>query len=223
MIKNEQLDFFFFHINKCGGTSVREILRQIPGSIDAKELQLYKHTEIKFLPEITQTNVFTMVRNPWERFHSMYYDIKKRFGSMAVAETKNLEYKAWYRRLHNDVLSRTFSDWILNGVYIHPAEKYYNHNPLNTLRKSMSYYIEGCDTIKVFKLEEKKDPQDYVDEYAKQFDKIKSALNLSYNSFARTSSAQHKKAAQEIWKRCNEAGLKQGRRRNTEPSIRPGG
>ncbi len=55
-------------------------------------------------------------------------------------------------------------------------------------------------------IEEGKDPQDYVDEYAKHFDAIKTTLHLSYNSFTRTSSEQHKKAAQEVWRRCESAG-----------------
>lgn len=51
-------------------------------------------------------------------------------------------------------------------------------------------------------LDQKKDPQDYVDEYAAKFDALKEALDLSYTNFLRTSSPQHKKAAQEFWKRC---------------------
>lgn len=61
---------------------------------------------------------------------------------------------------------------------------------------------------KIYKraLEEKKDPQDYVDEYAGKFGKLKSALNLSYNNFIRTTDSHHKKAAQEIWDRCLKNG-----------------
>lgn len=51
-------------------------------------------------------------------------------------------------------------------------------------------------------LEEKKDPQDYVDEYAKKFNNLKQALNLSYNNFIRTTDPHHIKAAQEMWRRC---------------------
>lgn len=62
--------------------------------------------------------------------------------------------------------------------------------------------------IKIYRaaLEQKKDPQEYVDEYAAKFDALKEALNLSYTNFLRTSSPQHKKAAQEFWKRCLENG-----------------
>jgi methionyl-tRNA synthetase len=51
-----------------------------------------------------------------------------------------------------------------------------------------------------------KDAQAYVDEYALKFDELKSALNLSYNSFIRTTAEFHKRAAQEFWKRCDANG-----------------
>jgi len=54
--------------------------------------------------------------------------------------------------------------------------------------------------------EQNKDPQDYVDEYAKKFDRLKTALNLSYNNFIRTTDPHHIKAAQEFWKRCKTNG-----------------
>jgi len=51
-----------------------------------------------------------------------------------------------------------------------------------------------------------KDPQVYCDEYAAKFDALKSALNLSYNHFIRTTDPHHIKAAQEFWKLCDKAG-----------------
>lgn len=47
-----------------------------------------------------------------------------------------------------------------------------------------------------------KDPQAYCDEYAAKFDNLKSALNLSYTNFIRTTDTHHKKAAQEFWRLC---------------------
>jgi len=55
-------------------------------------------------------------------------------------------------------------------------------------------------------LAEKRDPQDYCDEYAAKFDALKSALNLSYNQFIRTTDKHHVKAAQEFWLRCFKNG-----------------
>ena len=48
--------------------------------------------------------------------------------------------------------------------------------------------------------------QAYVDKYADEFDKLKEALDLSYDSFIRTSSEKHKVAAHEIWRRCDASG-----------------
>ena len=53
---------------------------------------------------------------------------------------------------------------------------------------------------------EGKDRQTYVDEYAATFTKLKEALNLSYDNFIRTTDEAHKKAAQEIWQRCDAKG-----------------
>ena len=55
-------------------------------------------------------------------------------------------------------------------------------------------------------LEEKKDPQAYTDEYAVKFDDLKSALNLSYDHFIRTTDPHHVAAAQEFWKLCDKNG-----------------
>ena len=53
---------------------------------------------------------------------------------------------------------------------------------------------------------ENKNVQAYVDEYASKFDNLKQALNLSYNSFIRTTDLHHIKAAQEFWQRCKKNG-----------------
>src|SRR3989344_5812919 len=72
------------------------------------------------------------------------------------------------------------------------------------------FFNTGTDEhgLKIYRkeLEEKKDPQSYVDEYAAKFDAFKLAINLSYTHFVRTTDAHHKKAAQEFWKRCDAGG-----------------
>ncbi len=44
--------------------------------------------------------------------------------------------------------------------------------------------------------------QTYVDHYAGEFEKLKTALDISYDAFIRTTDEHHKRAAQEIWRRC---------------------
>ena len=58
--------------------------------------------------------------------------------------------------------------------------------------------------LKIFRKaqENKMNPQEYCDIYAKKFDDLKKALNLSYNNFVRTTDPHHIKAVQEFWKRC---------------------
>jgi methionyl-tRNA synthetase len=48
--------------------------------------------------------------------------------------------------------------------------------------------------------------QAYVDHYADEFKKLGNALNLSNDAFIRTTNEDHKKAAQELWKRCAAKG-----------------
>lgn len=55
--------------------------------------------------------------------------------------------------------------------------------------------------------EENKDIQEYVDEYAAEFDDLKKMLNLSYTNFIRTTDENHVKAAQEFWKIVDENGF----------------
>ena len=60
-------------------------------------------------------------------------------------------------------------------------------------------------------LAEHKDPQAYTDFYAAKFDDLRKALNLSYDSFWRTTSPEHIAAAQEMWRRVDAAGyIKKG-------------
>ena len=48
--------------------------------------------------------------------------------------------------------------------------------------------------------------QEYVDHYAEEFRKLKEAFDLSYDAFIRTTDKGHVAAAQEMWRRCEEAG-----------------
>lgn len=54
--------------------------------------------------------------------------------------------------------------------------------------------------------EKGEDRQAYVDHFAGEFNRLKEALNLSYDNFIRTTDEDHKKAAQHIWKLCEENG-----------------
>jgi methionyl-tRNA synthetase len=49
-------------------------------------------------------------------------------------------------------------------------------------------------------------PQEYVDCSVVEVQKLKGALNVSYDAFIRTTSPEHIKAAQEMWRLCNAKG-----------------
>jgi methionyl-tRNA synthetase len=72
------------------------------------------------------------------------------------------------------------------------------------------FFNTGTDEhgLKIYKQAKKqgKKPQAYVNKYAKKFDNLKKALNLSYNSFIRTTDSHHKKAAQKFWLKCLKNG-----------------
>lgn len=54
--------------------------------------------------------------------------------------------------------------------------------------------------------EKGQDRQAYVDHYAGEFNRLKDALNLSYDAFIRTTDPKHKAAVEEMWRRCLAAG-----------------
>lgn len=72
------------------------------------------------------------------------------------------------------------------------------------------FFSTGTDEHgqKIYEAAEKagQSPQVYVDHYATEFEKLKNALNLSYDAFIRTTDAHHIEAAQEMWRRCEAKG-----------------
>ena len=73
------------------------------------------------------------------------------------------------------------------------------------------FFNTGTDEhgVKVYRkaMEEGKEPQSYVDEYAEKYRALITALGISSDiHFIRTTDQVHKKAAQELWRRCAAAG-----------------
>ncbi|MBN1263751.1 MAG: methionine--tRNA ligase [Candidatus Pacebacteria bacterium] len=72
------------------------------------------------------------------------------------------------------------------------------------------FFNTGTDEhgLKIYRkaLEAKQDPQEYANEFAAKFDRLKKALNLSYTNFIRTTDPDHKKSAREFWQRCLKNG-----------------
>jgi methionyl-tRNA synthetase len=76
--------------------------------------------------------------------------------------------------------------------------------------KGNVFFNTGSDEHgqKIFEAAKKegKEIQEYVDHYAGTFEKLKDALDLSYDAFIRTTDPKHIEAAEEIWKRCEKKG-----------------
>ena len=73
------------------------------------------------------------------------------------------------------------------------------------------FFNTGTDEhgVKVYRkaMEEGKEPQPYVDEYAEKYRALITALGISSDiHFIRTTDQVHKKAAQELWRRCKASG-----------------
>ncbi len=72
------------------------------------------------------------------------------------------------------------------------------------------FFNTGTDEhgLKLYRKAEelKMDVQDYVDEQAENFKKLKDVLNLNFDNFIRTTDAHHISAAQEFWTRCEANG-----------------
>lgn len=72
------------------------------------------------------------------------------------------------------------------------------------------FFNTGTDEhgLKVFRKAEELGitAQEYCDEKAENFKKLKEALNLSFDNFIRTTDAEHMQAAQEFWKKCADNG-----------------
>lgn len=72
------------------------------------------------------------------------------------------------------------------------------------------FFNTGTDEhgLKIYKKaqEENIDVQEYVDKYAKKFDDLKKALNLSYDAFIRTTDEHHLSATKDFWNKCLKNG-----------------
>ncbi|HWH16088.1 MAG TPA: methionine--tRNA ligase [Candidatus Paceibacterota bacterium] len=72
------------------------------------------------------------------------------------------------------------------------------------------FFSTGTDEHgqKIFQAAEKagKSVQDYVDHYAKEFERLKEALSVTNDAFIRTTDPAHVRAAQEMWRRCAASG-----------------
>lgn len=122
MVINERLGFIFVHIPKTGGTSVQSAMMAQAGS---RKYPSTKHLLPRDLPDSILADdfrLFAFVRNPWDRFVSLYRYLKKRqaITNLPVAETfdafvQQLERREpWLMKLHS---VRNQTDFTSSGLY----------------------------------------------------------------------------------------------------------
>ena len=77
-------NFLFFHIPKCGGTSISSLISELKSNDKSIKHTRYTYQEAKkiftekgMLEWFNNANKFTIVRNPFKRMESLYKYIKK--------------------------------------------------------------------------------------------------------------------------------------------------
>ena len=77
-------NFLFFHIPKCGGTSISSLISELKSNDKSIKHTHYTYQEAKkiftekgMLEWFNNANKFTIVRNPFKRMESLYKYIKK--------------------------------------------------------------------------------------------------------------------------------------------------
>lgn len=114
MIISHSLKFIFVHINKTGGTSIKNALKPVLAEYDFNNLGEGKHASAKTLQESHPKEwgeyfTFAFVRNPWDRTVSRYFFWQE---SNKVPPT-----------FEEFVKSGQFASWTLCGMLCGPGMK----------------------------------------------------------------------------------------------------
>lgn len=139
-------------------------MRHILSNSGEQKLKLYKHMEARFLQHHVdnyyELNTFCIIRNPWDRMHSFYHYILQYLPALietSKKNNKNPDHIQWHKKMYEEALNMSFSDWILNGQYTHHMEFEYNPHVLPAQIKSQFDFItdfEGNVMVDhIFKME----------------------------------------------------------------------
>jgi hypothetical protein len=105
--------FIYVHLEKCGGTSIREFMRNLFPSSKIVSTQ-FKHIAVRGLYEskwldsstIVKPEYYTLpligtTRNPWSWYVSLYFDDKRNNGKYwrALSEGKNIDCRNFIKKL----------------------------------------------------------------------------------------------------------------------------
>lgn len=114
MVINDHYRFVFVHVPKTGGTSIQMALRALPGN-NGRDIARTKHEApaelfarvgAKRMTELREYHFFGVVRNPWDRFVSLFRYLHK-VGKFPVPQsfcdfaTMLDEGDEWVSKLHS--------------------------------------------------------------------------------------------------------------------------
>jgi hypothetical protein len=161
LIDNKKISFV--HSPKCGGTSIRAWLQKV-GKNNFRELSCSNHNYHSNIPETLKHNnierenlgfVFTIVRNPWAREFSNYYQIQK-----------NRSYPEKIQAIKETATD--FSHWI---ELVEGNSFKYLYDDCNN-KHAQLYWTQQCDMI--IKLEELKQKFNIIED---MFDSKEKLIN----------------------------------------------
>ena len=129
MLINTKYDFIFHHLMKNGGTSVTRELMKME---DTTKVPGYKHSSLAYIGKEASLDIesfknsFAIVRNPWDRMHSLYYYINHKFRTPKFFKKGNDLRSRMYVFLqdqYTQASTKSFSDWLITSNYINPKDK----------------------------------------------------------------------------------------------------
>jgi hypothetical protein len=96
--------FIFIHIPKCGGKTIEKVFWDVDPKVGSSDHTTYRRRQ-KMLPytncDISDYKVFSIVRNPWDRYVS-YYSYLKRIKKMEFNTFESFVKKHGHRKMYKN-------------------------------------------------------------------------------------------------------------------------
>jgi hypothetical protein len=151
MIINHKYKFIYLHIEKTGGTFIKESLRDIEGT----ELDvIHGHSAYRHIPdEYRDYFIFCTVRHPFDWYCSQWNQRRDFYWSSQYLFRAD-SFKEWlFNATHSKYSKQRFDDTInIRGTTGYEMEAYKEHNGIGWMTIKYNYLTEG--NAKIFKLEE---------------------------------------------------------------------
>lgn len=115
MIISQRKKFVFIHVQRTGGTTLGNLLRQSVSGLDLNEHyhSNAKSHPISFFDDFKEHYIFGFTRNPWARLFSWYW-LKHRNEPLPLAEEKD-----------------RFEQYLLNDTPIETDASFFHYNTLD--------------------------------------------------------------------------------------------